>query len=196
MNTETIEREQPRDASDNERERELSRELVFEMLSNQRRRHVVHYLIAREGPAELRDVSRKVAAWENGKRPEAVTTEERRRVYNALQQVHLPKMDDAGLVEYDADRSTLAATDHLTDLRVYLEVVPGDEIPWSQYYVLLGLLCASVIVAAWTGTPPFGSVPGLVIAAGIALLVTASGAAHVYHNRKMRLGGGERPPSA
>jgi len=194
MNTETVDREQSRDAR--ESERALSREVVFEMLSNQRRRYVVHYLLARDGPAELRDVSRKVAAWENGKPPEAVSSEERRRAYNALQQVHLPKMDDAGLVEYDADRSTLAATDDLTELRVYLEVVPGDEIPWSQYYVLLGLLCASVTVAAWAGTPPFGTVPGTALAAGMALLVTASGAAHVYHNRKMRLGGGERPPSA
>ncbi|WP_135805320.1 DUF7344 domain-containing protein [Halorussus marinus] len=200
MNTELLERTQSQDAtdedSDRDRDRELSREVVFEMLSNQRRRYVVDYLLAREGLAELRDLSRTVAARENDKRPEAVTAEERRRAYNALQQVHLPKMDDAGLVEYDADRSTLAATDDLEELQVYLEVVPGNEIPWSQYYVLLGLLCGSVTVAAWAGTPPFGSLPGLAIAAGASLLVTVSGVAHVYHNREMRLGGGDRPPSA
>lgn len=40
------------------RETEFSREVVFEMLSNQRRRFVVHYLLRREEPSELRELSR------------------------------------------------------------------------------------------------------------------------------------------
>ncbi|MFC4551690.1 MULTISPECIES: DUF7344 domain-containing protein [Halorussus] len=174
---------------------DLTREIVFEMLSNGRRRHVVHYLLAHDEESELRDLSRELAAWENDKSAGAVTAEERRRVYNALQQSHLPKLDDAGLVRYDAARGTVAATDDLTDLQVYLEIVPGDEIPWSQYYALLGAFCASMTLAAWVGVSPFAGVPALALAGVTAALFACSAAVHAYYARTMRLGSGGPPPS-
>jgi uncharacterized membrane protein len=190
--------EQAEDAPDSsDSPEEFTQEVVFEMLSNRRRRYVVHYLLdADDGTeAELRDLARTVAAWENDKRPEEVTSTERKRVYNALQQAHLPKMDDAGLIEFASSRSTVAATDGLADLQVYLEIVPGGEISWSQYYLLLGVLFLSVALAAAVGVPPFDGVPGVALAGAMAVLVTLSGAAHVYHGRKTRLGADERPPS-
>ncbi|WP_276300487.1 DUF7344 domain-containing protein [Halorussus lipolyticus] len=174
---------------------EFTQEVVFEMLSNRRRRYVVYYLLDADGEAELRDLSRTIAAWENDKRPDEVTSTERKRVYNALQQAHLPKMDDAGLVEFDSSRSTVTATDGLSDLRVYLEVVPGDEISWSQYYLLLGLLFVSVTLSATVGVSPFADVPGVTLSAAMALVLAVSGVAHVYHGRQSRLGADERPPS-
>ncbi|WP_135825542.1 DUF7344 domain-containing protein [Halorussus ruber] len=191
MSTGTLER--PETAPDSPEE--FTQEVVFEMLSNRRRRYVVHYLLDADGEAELRDLSRTVAAWENDKRPEEVTSTERKRVYNALQQAHLPKMDDAGLVEFDSSRSTVAATDGLVDLQVYLEIVPGGEISWSQYYLLLGLLFSSVALAAAVGVSPFEEVPGVALAGAMAVLLTLSGAAHVYHGRKTRLGADDHPPS-
>jgi len=173
----------------------FSQEVVFEMLSNSRRRYVVHYLLDADREAELRDLARAVAAWENDKRPDDVTSQERRRVYNALQQAHLPKMDDAGLVAFDASRGTVVAADDLADLRVYLEIVPGDEISWSQYYLLLGAFFGSVTLASLVGVYPFSAVPGVALAGGMAALLVASAVAHVYHDRRMRLGADERPPS-
>ncbi|WP_202932542.1 DUF7344 domain-containing protein [Halorussus salinus] len=174
---------------------QFSQEVVFEMLSNSRRRYVVHYLLDADREAELRDLARAVAAWENDKRPDDVTSQERRRVYNALQQAHLPKMDDAGLVAFDASRGTVVAADDLADLQVYLEIVPGDEISWSQYYLLLGAFFGSVTLASLAGVYPFSAVPGVALASGMAALLVVSAVAHVYHDRQMRLGADERPPS-
>lgn len=192
MSTELLER----GGGETDDSEEVSREVVFEMLSNQRRRFVVHYLLDGDGESDLRDLSRSVAAWENGKRPDEITSQERRRAYNALQQAHLPKMDDAGLVEFDASRGTVAATDGLADLQVYLEIVPGDDITWSQYYLLLGVLFGSVTLAAAVGLAPFDLLPGVALAGAMATLLTLSAVTHVYHGRKMRLGADERPPSA
>jgi hypothetical protein len=175
---------------------DFSQEVVFEMLSNQRRRYVVHYLLDADEEAELRELSRTVAAWENDKRPDEITSQERKRVYNALQQAHLPKMDDAGLVEFDASRGTVSATDELADLQVYLEIVPGDEISWSQYYLLLGFLFVSVSLASGVGLAPFAWIPDVALAGMMAVLLTLSGAVHVCHGRKMRLGADERQPRA
>ncbi|WP_137283473.1 DUF7344 domain-containing protein [Halorussus salinisoli] len=194
MSAELLEREE-RDGPTDE-PGDFSQEVVFEMLSNQRRRYVVHYLLDAEEESELRDLSRKIAAWENDKRPDEITSQERRRVYNALQQAHLPKMDDAGLVEFDASRGTVKPGEDLAELQVYLEIVPGDEISWSQYYFLLGAFFGSVTLASLVGLYPFSAIPGTALAGGMAAFLTASAVAHVYHGRKMRLGADERPPSA
>lgn len=169
-------------------------EEVFQTLSNQRRRFVVHALEQEQGPLELRNLSTQVAAWENEKNRSAVTSQERRRVYNSLQQVHLPQMDDDDIVEYDKRAGTIKPTDEIADLQVYLEVVRGNDISWSTYYLLLGVFSLLFAGAAVGGVPPFASLPTLVIALVPGVLLTASGVAHAYVSRKLRLGREGLPP--
>lgn len=172
------------------------REVVFDVLSNARRRQVVHYLLQRgEDQVTLRELSRQIAAWENDIDREVVDTTQRKRVYTALRQSHLPTLARNGFVDYDDDRSIVRPTEKVADLRVYLEVVPGKEMPWSVYYTGLGLLLVSVTVAKLAGVFPFGEVPAVIWTAIFAALVTGSGLAHVLKQREMRLGSDGPPPS-
>jgi len=75
----------------------LSKDLVFTMLSNGRRRHVIHYLKQRGERVTIRELSRQVAAWENGIETDALDYKQRKRVYTSLHQTHLPKLDDLGV---------------------------------------------------------------------------------------------------
>ncbi|MFC6725756.1 hypothetical protein ACFQE1_15555, partial [Halobium palmae] len=136
-------------------------EEVFDTLSSQRRRFTIHAL-EREGPMEIGELARTVAAWEYQKDAEAVSSAERRRVYNSLQQVHLPKMDEKGLLDYDADSGVVSPTDSLSQLRLYLEVVPGNDIPWSRFYLLLGSFGLLFAATTALNVPPFGAVPDAV----------------------------------
>jgi len=174
----------------------LTKGTVFQTLSNTRRRYVVHDLLQHEEPRELGALAKQVAAWENEKTIQQVTSAERRRVYNALQQVHLPRMDEDGLVRYDAARGTVEPTAELVDLRVYLEIIPGNDIPWSQYYVILGLFCGSLVLAATVQLYPFDQLSGLTWADLTVILFTVSGLAHAYYSHRMRLGAGGSPPEA
>lgn len=167
---------------------------VFQTLSNQRRRFVVHALEQEQGALELRNLSTQIAAWENDKEVQAVNSQERRRVYNSLQQVHLPQMDDDNLIEYDKRSGTIEPTDDIADLQVYLEVVRGNDIPWSTYYLLLGIFSLLFAGAAVGGVPPFGSLPAVVAALVPGILLTGSGAVHRYVSHKRRLGKEGRPP--
>ncbi|EJN61296.1 DUF7344 domain-containing protein [Halogranum rubrum] len=167
---------------------------VFQTLSNQRRRFVVHALEQEQGALELRTLSTQVAAWENDKEPAAVNSQERRRVYNSLQQVHLPQMDDDGLVEYDKRSGTIEPTADIADLQLYLEVVRGNDIPWSTYYLLLGFFSMVFAGAATSGVAPFASLPVLVAALIPGVLLTISGLAHTYVSRKRQLGRDGPPP--
>lgn len=173
---------------------DLSQDAAFEMLSCRRRRYVLHYLKQRDRAVALRDLVTHVAAWENGVSPAEVTYDQRMRVYTALRQSHLPKLDDGGVVSFDADRGTVALTDTASELEVYLDVVPHDDIPWSKYYVGLGILCTGFVAGLWAGVTPFSTIPPLVGAAVVTALFTVSAAFHVRYDDRMRLGTGGGPP--
>ncbi|MFC4541921.1 hypothetical protein ACFO5R_08270 [Halosolutus amylolyticus] len=174
----------------------LSQEVAFEMLSCRRRRYVIHCLKQRGGAVELRDLVTQVAAWENEVAPEVVTYEQRMRVYTALRQSHLPKLDDGGIVTFEEHRGTIALTDAAAELEVYLDVVPHEDIPWSKYYAGLGILSLGFVGTLWIGLPPFSFVAPLGGALLVTLLFTISAAFHVRYDRRMRLGGDSEPPVA
>ncbi|MFC7046674.1 hypothetical protein ACFQH6_15815 [Halobacteriaceae archaeon GCM10025711] len=165
------------------------------MLSSRRRRYVLHYLLQQEaGASELRELTMQLAAWENDTTVEEVTSKQRMRVYTALRQSHLPKMDREGVLEFDAARGTVELTEEASQLEVYLDIVPHNEIPWSEYYLGLGVISTALVAAVWMGTFPFGLVPDLAWAGLISVLFVASAAFHTYHSREMRLGTDGKPP--
>jgi hypothetical protein len=164
----------------------LSYDTVFTTLSNRRRRYVLQFLQDNGGASELRDIAEHLAAWENDKAVDAITRKERRRVYTALQQSHLPKMDDDGIVSFDRDRGTVEMTELAEELRVYLEVVQGSEIPWSEYYLGLSAVCVALVVAAYLDVLP-AAVPELGLAGGIALAFALSAGINVYRQRQRRI---------
>ncbi len=171
----------------------LPRDVVFQLLSNQRRRYALYYLRERESPVEIGELATQIAAWENAVPRDEVTSQQRKRVYNTLQQAHLPKLDEAGIVEYDFTHGDVFLTDEADNLTIYLELVPDNALPWSEYYFLLGCLSLALLTGAWFDAGPLGLVPDIGWAIGLALLVTVSGAFHVYHHRNHRRGHTEVP---
>ncbi|AGB15697.1 hypothetical protein Halru_1080 [Halovivax ruber XH-70] len=172
----------------------LSKGEVFEVLRNQRRRFVLQYLKQDDRPVELGDLAQQVAAWEYETTLDGVTPEQRKRVYTTLQQTHLPKMDESGILLFDSDAGVIEATDRTRDISVYLEIVPGHEFAWRELYLSLGAISCALVAALWGGVYPFTIVPTLGWTALLALVFTATAAVHIYHERTMRLGYGNHPP--
>ncbi len=137
-----ISESQPKTAGSTDQDEQSREGEIFDLLSNQRRRYTIHYC-KREGEAvTLGDLAEHVAAWELDKEVEAITSAERKRVYTSLQQTHLPTLERADMIEFD-DR-TIELTDEAAELDVYLDIVPGDSVPWGVYY--LGLTAVGLIV--------------------------------------------------
>lgn len=117
----------------------LSLDVIFGALKNQRRRLVIKYLKSADGPVELRNISEHIAAFENDKSVSELEYDERKRVYVALYQCHLPQLDDDGIVSFNQSRGEITLTDQAADLNRFLE----DEAisrKWHLYY-------ASIVVA-------------------------------------------------
>lgn len=182
--------EEPDDSADG-----LTQDAAFTMLSSRRRRCILHYLMQEDREVSLRELSMQLAAWENDVDVDAVTHKQRMRVYTALRQFHLPKLDENGVVEFDSSAGVVELTDDATELEVYLDVVPHDEIPWSTYYLGLGNICAVAVVLSWVDLFPFSVVPGLGLAALVTALFVGSAIGHRYYERQHRLGSAGEPPA-
>lgn len=173
---------------------DISEDALFEMLSNCRRRCAIHMLERDDDPIELGPMAEQIAAWENNKPVVEVTSRERKRVYTALQQLHLPKMDEVGVVEFDKDRGTVQPTAALSEVDIYAEVVRDSDIPWSEYYLGLSAIGAAVMAGSWIGAWPLAVLPGVAWGTFVVVAFAVSAAVHQYDTRGMRLGDGGHPP--
>jgi len=166
----------------------LSKGEIFDVLQNQRRRYVLQYLERFDEPVSLSDLATQVAAWEYQIDVEEVSNDQKKRVYTTLQQTHLERMEEAGIVEYDAKENLIRRTPHTEELSVYLEIVPKSEFPWREYYLSLGAISCAVVAALWTGLYPLTLLEPLEWATVIAVTFTASAAYHTVSGADMKLG--------
>ena len=173
---------------------DLSEDDVFEMLSNRRRRFVIHALKRAEGPVDVSELSTHVTAWERGVDPEAVKYEDRRNVYSTLQRIHLPKLEEKNVVRVDEEANLVEPTPTLDDLDVYIEVLRGREIPWSLYYFGLAVLAGLVLLGVAVGVPGFAALDGSTAAVFVVTAFTVSALLHYHYGERARLGNLEKPP--
>lgn len=176
------------EAGDDDADGEPSRDEVFTALSNRRRRNVIKFLKQHGEDARVRDIAEQLAAWENDLTIPEVTYKQRKRVYTALHQSHLPKLAESGFIAYEPDRGIVSLTEESRQLEVYLEVVSENEILWGEYYVGLAVVCGLLGGAAWIGTVPFASVSGYAYAVLFAALFGVSGVIHRTTTRRNRVG--------
>lgn len=173
---------------------DISEDELFDVLSNQRRRFAVHLLKREEGSLEIGDMAEQIAAWENGIETKEITGSDRKRVYTALQQSHLPKMDRAGVIEFNKSRGVIEATPAIEDVDLYLDVVEGKEIPWSEYYLGLSGVALALVAAVWVGAWPFALLPEVAWTLAIVVAFAFSALTHKYYTARMKVGQAEEPP--
>lgn len=82
----------------------LSRDALFELLASERRRAVLRRLDDGEEPVPVPELVAAVVAREASVE---FTPDQHERVAVSLEHVHLPKLHDAGVVEYDDDAGTV-----------------------------------------------------------------------------------------
>jgi len=180
-----------RDDSDVQGSADPTEQEVFDVLSNRRRRYALYALLHDE-TATIGSLADQIAAWENDCALADVTAAERKRVYTALQQSHLPKLERTGLISFDPDSGRVHPTDAVEELDFYLEVVGEEQLSWDQYYLGLAAVSAAVVAAVWLDIPPFGAVSPLVWLTVVVGLFGVSAAVHNY--RSTGLSDAAEPP--
>lgn len=170
----------------------LPKDEIFDLMSNHRRRYTIYYCKQTEDPVSLSDLAEQVAAWEHEKDVAAVTSAERKTVYTSLQQTHLPRLDRAGVVEFE--NGEIRLTDRVKRLDIYLDIVPENSVPWGIYYLGLSAFACLVTAALWADLLPTETVPVLVYQTLLVAMFAISAAYHAFVNRRYRFENLDRPP--
>ena len=161
----------------------LPREQIFELLSNERRRGAIHYLKREHREAPVDELVDAVVDWERGDSPS------RASVYSSMVQTHLPRMAEAGVVEYDREENVVRPTERLRDVQFFLEYSPGHDIPWAEFYLGLAAVSTALLTVVWLGIYPFEHLGGMTVAAIVVGCLFTAALVHVYQTHRHRLGG-------
>jgi len=109
-----------------------------------------------DSPVSIGDLAERIASNETDKAIGQLTSSERKRVYTALYQAHLPKLDDANVIDFDKHRGKVSPGDSFAD---YLRTSAGRTSPrrrWLNtnlgmltepiYYLLIGITAIVILL--------------------------------------------------
>lgn len=159
------------------REAELSQDVVFDILSSPRRRYVLYYLRDTGGPMKLTDLAEHVAAWENDTTVEDITDKERKRVYVSLYQTHIPRLEEASIIEYDQEAGTVALKSEANEIDDYLVSSDGG-FSWQLFYLVLAGTGVVLLALSGWNVAMFGTISESFMAA---VIIVAFAIAAVVH---------------
>lgn len=85
----------------------VSLDTVFDLLRDERRRHVLYYLKDHGGEVSVRELLDAIAEWETNTPPPEIPDEFLAELELELQHVHLPKASTVEFIEYVPEDGTV-----------------------------------------------------------------------------------------
>ncbi|WP_224271126.1 DUF7344 domain-containing protein [Haloprofundus salinisoli] len=125
-------------------------DVVFDLLKNDRRRMVMALLAEEVESVTIGDIARTIAAAEAEETP--APEKVYKSVYVSLQQTHLPKLAENGVIEYNQSTGTVAPGPNLEDVLVYVEPSTVRDV-WQSEELILGLVGLGATLGAVVGVP-------------------------------------------
>lgn len=163
----------------------LSQDVVFDILSSPRRRYVLYLLRDAGEPVELTTLAEHVAAWENDVEVTEITEQERKRVYVSLYQTHIPRLDEADVVEYNKETGLVSLAGEAREIDSYLQTSEGG-LAWEWVYLALavtgGVLLGLVMADIWV----FAEVSEFLVTAGIVTAFVVTAVVHTIYSLQNR----------
>lgn len=171
------------DVSDAQADAKLSDDDRFYLLQSSRRRETIEYLLAVDETVRISTLARHVAAVEHGTSTAEVTSEQYQRIYVPLYQLHLPKLDEHGVIEYRKERGLVDPTPKLEVFRPYLDAngendgQPSDEETEAQrggdWYIAATAGGGLLLALATVGVVPLSGETVGVLIVGLFLVANA-----------------------
>lgn len=108
--------------------RELTESDIFVLLAKRRRRLLLRVLRESTTPLTAMELAERIGNREY----EAPTAEDRHTVHLSLHHNHLPRLDDAEVVVFDANEGTVAPGLNFDTLVRVLDEVNEGDLPWTD----------------------------------------------------------------
>lgn len=157
---------------------DLSPDLAFDILSNRRRRMVLNYLRTNGSEATVKELAREIAAAEAGVDTESLTRKQRKRTHVSIYQSHLPRLAEAGIVEYDEEAGEVRLANRAVELEPYLDPPREDTYPWQTHFLVLAVVSLLLLGASFaSGTLPV-AIPTTLVSVLVTMALTISALAY------------------
>lgn len=159
---------------------DISIGVVFDILRNERRRLVLQHLDEQRSNVTLGELAEKLAAIENDKPASKITSQERKRLYVGLYQCHLPRMDDAGAIDFDRDRGVVKRSEQTESFIDHLPKTDTEtqSAQWPLYYLGIGAGAMVLFLADIAGLLPVAAATQFIFLG----VVTAVGVCALFHH--------------
>lgn len=154
----------------------LSRDRVFDLLQNDRRRSALTYLLHNDGEATVSELVDHVAKDVCGVGPNEMSADQRKRIYTGLYQLHLDRLDEYDVIEFDRSSNHVRTSTNISVVQPYLPT--HDERRATGIEIAIAVLISGIVSLGVLGIWPLATVPLPVWA--LITIVTLVGLA-IYH---------------
>lgn len=141
----------------------LSKNEMFDVLRNSRRRVVISCLRTQGGSVSVEELATQVAADEYDVPAAELTSKQYKRVYTGLYQCHLRRMETLGVIDFDTDENTVRLRDVASDLEPYFGNV-GNPMFARVELGIASVVAVSVALGS-VGIGPMGLISQTALAA-------------------------------
>jgi hypothetical protein len=141
---------------------------------------VLAYLKNNGGRSNLRTLSEQIAGWENDTDPALISSKQRMRVYTALRQSHLPKMDRHDILEFDEQSGDVQLTSAADTVEEYMESTDDNSIDVRVFSLGIGGLGLLLSVGFYLDVFLTAGIPDAVAGGMISLLIVLVGLGQIY----------------
>jgi hypothetical protein len=166
---------------------------LFDVFANRRRRYALHYLQQADDGTDFGEMVEQLAAWKHRKARQGVTSNERKYVYSALQQRHLPKLHDIGLVEFNKRDGSVEPTAILDEIDIYAEVVEKGDVPSGVYFSSLSAVHSVLLALVGFDVAPLTTSSDFEWALLFVSSFVVSSLVFLYDTKRMKLGNSGPP---
>lgn len=105
----------------------VSLDTLFTLLENPHRRYILAYLREYTHPVSLDELATQLSKWEYDVPSSSVADEQRKHFRVVLYHRHAPKMEDAGLLDFDPESEHLALSEQGRSLGPLIDCICADD---------------------------------------------------------------------
>lgn len=99
---------------------DTSVDAILELISHQRRRAVLEILLTHDQLLTTTDIRNEVVEKEQDTEITEIPSEQVKQVHISLHHVHIPKLAEEGVINYDSNRDFVEPTEKLSQLEPFL----------------------------------------------------------------------------
>lgn len=146
---------------------------VFHILGNDRRREIITNIADRSEGIAVSDLAQEIARREGGDMDPSKDLY--KSVYVSLQQTHLPKLAEEGIIRYDRETNRVEPGPRLDEVTVYVTDDQGTRLDNPLWPLVVSLVGLVTILASVGGVPVFSAVSAPVWAMVFLSVIAALG---------------------